>query len=149
MVFLVVWIITVCLQIADFYPIVLQAIFTLVLTILIAIQPYQSKVLNITDSLLLLAINLLIAIMHSKNANNGITIILVHLLTIGPLLSLAVWFTCVCLYKCGVHTKLPNLSRFRRYRRKPTACSSAVHSDCMLSVSCNEREPLIGIVSTQ
>ena len=160
-VFLIVWIITVCFStIINTHPIVMQTLYTLVLTILMTIQPYQSKLLNTTDSLLLLDINLLIATLQSKYADNEITVVFVHLLIIGPLLGLIFWFICVCLYKCGVHTKLPTLSKLKR-RRNLENCSTTARlnqsydSACadggrlQSPISCSEREPLIKIVNNQ
>ena len=157
-VFLVVWIITVCFStIINTHPIVMQTLYTLVLTVLITIQPYQSKSLNTMDSLLLVDINLLIATLQSKYADSKITVVFVHLLIIGPLLGLIFWFTCVCLYKCGVHTKLPDLSKLKRRRNHSTTVTLNQSYDNACAdggrlqspISCSEREPLIKIVNNQ
>ena len=75
----------------------MQTLFAGVLFLHVMLQPYQSKVLNVTDTLLLVNINILQAIMQSRVAASTNVVIIVHMITIGTLVCLTAWFVCVCL----------------------------------------------------
>ena len=146
-IFFTIWII-----ITWFYSnaVLMQTLFAGVLFLHVMLQPYQSKVLNVTDTLLLVNINILQAIMRSRVAASTNVVIIVHLITIGTLVCLTAWFVCVCLYKSKVFAKFP----MQRFWIKLTRCFTntsnqrereEVHASAQLSWS--EREPLIAIVN--
>ena len=68
------------------------------------IRPYQSTILNNMDTLILVDVNFLIALMQFKT--NLTTIVLVHILVLVPILGIGAWFIGVSLIKCGVFSIL-------------------------------------------
>ena len=135
-------------------PIIQTLIFVL-MGIQFLIQPYQSRVLNITDTLLLMDLNFLIALMHSKYVTSLTVCILVHVLVLGPLLCIVVLFSCVCAIKCGVYDYFHGM--WVRRRQHSTDCQKhdeeheqppqvQVQEVCIFEGS-GDREPLIGIVN--
>ena len=69
------------------------------------VQPYQSRVLNITDTLLV-DLNFLIALMQPNSEKSLTRTVAVHTLVVGPVLCIVVLFTCVCILKCGMYNCL-------------------------------------------
>ena len=61
---------------------------------------YQSTILNITDTLILVNINFLLALMQSKT--NLTTTVFIHILVLVPILGIGAWFVCLSFVKCGV-----------------------------------------------
>ena len=54
---------------------------------------YQSTILNITDTLILVNINFLLALMQSKT--NLTTTVFIHILVLVPILGIGAWFVCL------------------------------------------------------
>ena len=153
-IFFTIWIIITCFHSNAVF---MQTLFAGVLSLHVLLQPYQSKVLNVTDTLLLVNINVLQAIMQFKKSTTPEAVVVVHLITIGTLVCLAAWFVCVCLYKSKLLTKFPVPRFWTRLtqhftntsnKQLMTSCDSLreeLHSSSQLSWS--EREPLIAIVN--
>ena len=153
-IFFTIWIIITCFYSNAAF---MQTLFAIVLSLHVLLQPYQSKVLNVTDTLLLVNINVLQAIMQSKVATSTEAVVIVHLITIGTLVCLAAWFVCVCLYKSQTLTKFPMQKFWIKLTQHFTNSSDQqlmtsgnslreeLHSSAQLSWS--EREPLIAIVN--
>ena len=87
----------------------MQTMFARILNQHILLWPYQSKILNLTDTLLLINMNILQAIMQSQAVDATWAVDIVHLIynIIATLACLAAWFTCVCLYMCNICNRLP------------------------------------------
>ena len=66
----------------------IQALFMILLSTHYLIRPYQSTILNNTDTLILVDVNFLIALMQFKT--NLTTIVLVHILVFVPILGIGV-----------------------------------------------------------
>ena len=66
----------------------IQALFMILLSTHCLIRPYQSTILNNTDTLILVDVNFLIALMQFKT--NLTTIVLVHILVFVPILGIGV-----------------------------------------------------------
>ena len=99
-VYFIVWIVFVSMQSQAVPMIYIQALFMILLSTHCLIRPYQSTVLNNTDTLILVDANFLIALMQFKT--NLTTIILVHILVFVPILVIGTWFVGVSLIECGV-----------------------------------------------
>ena len=155
-VYFIVWIGFVSMQSQAVPMVYIQTLFMILLSTHCLIHPYQSTVLNMTDALILIDINFLIALLQSKT--NLTTIVLVHILVFVPILCIGAWFVGVTLVKCGVCRYLNHIlfkrrqqpsvavRRERHYEeRLPSPPNVPVHV-VHLYESNEEREPLIGIV---
>ena len=155
-----VWIITVIIRRFAVSMVIVQTMYFLLLTTQILIQPYQNKWLNMADILLLVTINFLLALVQSKTITATITYVFVHILVLGPMLCITVWFGCVLIIKFGVC----NCCHKRRRRQPVTDEVSDVEDHSNVQVPRmkmfvkavddddddeDEREPLIRIVSYQ
>ena len=75
----------------------IQTLFMILLSAHCLIRPYQSTVLNIIDTLILVDVNFLLSLMQSNT--NQTKIWLIHILVLVPILSICVWFIGVSLVK--------------------------------------------------
>ena len=133
----------------------IQAIFIILMTAHFLIQPYQTRVLNIMDTLLLVDLNFLIALMQPDSEKSLMRTIAVHTLVVGPLLCIVLLFICVCVLKCGVYDCFHGLWVRRRqnsddeqqhdeeYEQPPQVPVQEVR----IFEESGDREPLIGIVN--
>ena len=134
----------------------IQTLFVILLSSHLLIRPYQSRILSITDALILVDVNFLLALTQFKI--NLITTVLIHILVLVPILGIAAWLVCQSLVKCGVYKyvhrvfvkrvqSLPITARRERCyeERLPSPPNVPVH-EVHLYESNEEREPLIGIV---
>ena len=153
-VYFIVWIGFVSMQSQAVPMIYIQALFTILLSTHFLIHPYQSMILNVTDTLILVDVNFLLALMQSKT--NLSTIVFIHILVLVPILCISAWFVCVSLVKFGAFRYLHHLlikrgrqplaaSRERHYEERLPSPNVPVH-EVHLYESNEEREPLIGIV---
>ena len=153
-VYFIVWIGFVSMQSQSVPAIYIQTLFTILLSTHCLIRPYQSTILNITDTLILVDINFLLALMQSKTTLT--TLVFVHTLVLGPILCIGVWFVGVSLIKCGMCRYLrrvlvrkrqqPLASREPHYKERLPSPPSVPVQEVYLYENNNEREPLIGIV---
>ena len=154
-VYFIVWIGFVSMQSQAVSTIYIQALFMILLSTHCLIRPYQSTVLNITDTLILSDVNFVLALMQSKTSLA--TIVLLHILVLVPILGIGAWFVGVSLVKCGLCRYLCHVL-FKR-RQQPLSTSREQHyeerlpsppnvpvQEVHLYESNEEREPLIGIV---
>ena len=168
-VYFISWIIVVIFQPLPFQLEIRQTIFALLLTGQIIFQPYQTKLLNTADGLLLVDINFLIGLAQSDLAASTVKVVLVHCLVIGPLLCIGVWFVYVCINKLRKHQcfkKLCTHQCFKKLSRRkaseeelhetvsvlPPEQTGPVKLSELILVkehSWSEREPLIRIVDYQ
>ena len=155
-VYLIVWIGFVSMQSQAVPMIYIQTLFMIVLSAHCLIRPYQSTVLNMTDTLILIDVNFLIALLQLRT--NLTTIILVHILVFVPTLGIGAWFVGVTLVKCGVcgylhrilfkrRQPLAAASRDQRYEERLPSPPNVPVQEVHLYGSDEEREPLIGIVN--
>ena len=131
----------------------IQTLFMMLLSAHCLIRPYQSIVLNMTDTHILIDVNFLLAFMQSKKSLT--MTVLIHILVLVPILGIGAWFVGVSCVKCGVFKYLRRVlfkqpkvatSRERCYEeRLPSPPNVPVH-EVHLYESTEEREPLIGIV---
>ena len=155
-VYFIVWIGFVSMQGQAVPMIYIQTLFVILLSSHLLIRPYQSRILNITDALILVDVNFLFALTQSKI--NLITTVLIHILVLVPILGIAAWLVCLSLVKCGVYNYVHRVfvkrgqsqplaaRRERRYEeRLPSPPNVPVH-EVHLYESNEELEPLIGIV---
>ena len=157
-VYFIVWIAVIVIQeyLEIFY---IQTIFIILMTVHFLIQPYRSRVLNITDTLLLVDINFLIALLQPTSEKKSFTRqVAVHTLVVGPLLCIVVLVSCVCILKCGVYDYFHGL--WGRRRQHPAADGQQPDEEqpqpprvpvleVRIFEESGEREPLIGIVNDQ
>ena len=150
-VYFVVWVSFVSLQRQAISVIYVQTLFMILLSAHFVIQPYQSRVLNITDMLILADINFLL-FLTSFNPNLA-TIILVHVLVLGPIVCFGICLICVLLVKCGlwhwfykVVTRRGSTSP-RHVQDEEYSKPSQVSVQEVFLYDDSEREPLIGIVN--
>ena len=99
-VYLIVWIGFVSMQSQAVPMIYIQTLFMILLSAHCLIRPYQSTVLNMTDTLILAAVNFLLAFMQSKKSLT--MTVLIHILVLVPILGIGAWFVGVSCVKCGV-----------------------------------------------
>ena len=167
-VYFVVWIVIVGVQGLPDSLLYTQTIFFILLCAQFLIKPYKSKLLNITDTLLLVDLNFLIALLY-KHINSPLSShkflsFLVHALIIVPFVCAAVSLICLLLIKYGVYDCVKGFwSRRKRGPQElqqqpqdgehvfelshPQVPVQEVH---VPDVSANiEREPLIAIVDNQ
>ena len=155
-VYFIVWIGFVSMQSQAVPMTYIQTLFVILLSSHLLIRPYQSRILNITDALILVDVNFLLALTQFKI--NLTTTVLIHILVLVPILGIAAWLVCLALVKCGVYNYVHRIfvkrvqsqpldaSRERRYEeRLPSPPNVPVH-EVHLYESNEEREPLIGIV---
>ena len=155
-VYFIVWIVFVSMQGQAVPMTYIQTLFVILLSSHLLIRPYQSRILNITDALILVDVNFLLALTQSKI--NLTTTVLIHILVLAPILGIAAWLVCQSLVKCGVYNYVHRVfvkrvqsqplaaRRERRYEeRLPSPPNVPVH-EVHLYESNEEREPLIGIV---
>ena len=146
-VYSIVWIGFVSMQSQAVPMIYIQALFVILLSAHCLIRPYQSTVLNSTDTLILIDINILLALMQSKA--DLTTLVLIHVLVLVPILGICAWFVGISLLKCGV---------FKRRQQPSDASSWEQHYEERLLPTTNvsvqsvhlrenneEQDPLIGI----
>ena len=155
-VYFIVWIGFVSMQSQAVPMIYIQALFMILLSTHFLIRPYQSRVLNITDTLILVDINFLFVLLQSKASLT--MIVLLHILVLIPILGIGAWFLCVLLIKCGVcryfHHKLQikrgqqplSTGRMQRYEERMPSPPNVPVQEVAIYESNAEREPLIGIV---
>ena len=154
-VYFIVWIVFVSMQSQAVPMIYIQALFVILLSTHCLIRPYQSTVLNITDTLILSVVNFLLALMQSKTSQ--ITIVLIHILVLVPILGIGAWFVGVSLVKCSLYRYLRNVlfkrkqqplaaRREQRYEERLPSPPDVPIQEVHLYESNEEREPLIGIV---
>ena len=156
-VYFVAWIIIVAIQGLSVPVVFVQTSFVVLMSVHFLIQPYQSRVLNIMDMLLLMDLNFLIALMQSMSATSPTTSIFIHALVLGPLLCIMVLFSCVCIIKCGVYDYLLGLwirrrrhstdrqQHFEEHEQPPRVPVQEVH----IFEDSSDREPLIAIVNDE
>ena len=105
-VYFVVWIAIVGVQGLPDSLLYTQTIFFLLLCAQFLIKPYKSKLLNITDTLLLVDLNFLIALLYkhinSPLSSHNFSSFLVHALIIVPFVCAAVSLICLLLVKYGL-----------------------------------------------
>ena len=150
-VYFIVWIVFVSMQSQAVSMIYIQTLFMILLSTHCLIRPYQSTILNNTDTLILVDVNFLIALMQFKT--NLTTIVLVHILVFVPILGIGAWFIGVSLIKCGVFSILvkrrqqPLVTRRGQcYEERLPSPPNVPVQEVHLYESNEEREPLIGIV---
>ena len=106
-VYFVVWIAIVGIQGLPDSLLYTQTIFFILLCAQFLIKPYKSKLLNITDTLLLVDLNFLIALLYkhinSPLSSHKFSSFLVHALIIVPFVCAAVSLICLLLIKYGVY----------------------------------------------
>ena len=106
-VYFVVWIAIVGVQGLPDSLLYTQTIFFILLCAQFLIKPYKSKLLNITDTLLLVDLNFLIALLYkhinSPLSSHKFSSFLVHALIIVPFVCAAVSLICLLLIKYGVY----------------------------------------------
>ena len=150
-VYFVVWISFVSLQRQAISVIYVQTLFMILLSAHFVIQPYQSRVLNITDMLILAEINLLLFLTSFKP--NLVTVILVHVLVLVPIVCFGICLICALLVKCGLwHWFYKAITRRgntlpRHVQDEEYSKPSQVSVQEVYLYDDNEREPLIGIVN--
>ena len=151
-VYFIAWIGYVSMQSQALSMTYLQTLFMILLSTQCVIRPYQSTVLNIIDTLILVDINFLLALMQSKAELT--TLVLIHIFVLIPVLGIGAWFVGVAFVKCGVckyirrvlvKRRQQPLAELRYEERLPSPPKVPVH-EVDLYESNNEREPLIGIV---
>ena len=152
-VYFIVWIVFITLQQQSVPIVYVQTTFTALLILHVFMQPYKSKLLNITDTLLLFAINFLLSLVKSDSQTT--TIVFVHILVLGPILCVVVWFICVSFVKCGLHSyvlkvfrkKQPqNLPSIQQYIEEFPPSPQVPVQEVYLHDDSDEREPLIGLI---
>ena len=161
-----VWIITVIIRRFAVSMVIVQTMYFFLLTTQIFIQPYQNKWLNMADILLLVSINFLLALVQSNTITATITYVLIHILVLGPMLCITVWFGCVLIIKLGVCNCCHKRCTRRRWQPVTDEVSDdegqsnvQVHTRQEMKIFADdddnddndtvEREPLITIVSYQ
>ena len=148
-VYFIVWIGFVSMQSQAVPMIYIQTLFMILLSAHCLIRPYQSTVLNIIDTLILVDVNFLLSLMQSNT--NQIKIWLIHILVLVPILSVG---ACVPLVKCH------NLCRYLLLKRRQQPIATTREQQCQerlpsppivpvqevrLYETNEEVEPLIGI----
>ena len=109
--------------------------------------------MNTANTFLLLVINLLIALVQSNSVTTApASVVLIHILVIGPVLCITVWFGCVFVTKCGVCNYFCNT--FIKRRQSITDNDHSIrHVNAPTQQKVyyieedGEREPLIKIVN--
>ena len=106
-VYFVVWIAIVGMQGLPDSLLYTQTLFFILLCAQFLIKPYKSKLLNITDTLLLVDVNFLIALFYNKVNNpllsDKFLSFLIHALIIVPFVCAILSPVCLLLIKYGVH----------------------------------------------
>ena len=152
-VYFIVWIVFITLQQQSVPIVYVQTIFTALLILHVFMQPYKSKLLNITDTLLLFAINFLLSLVKSDTQTT--TIVFVHVLVLGPILCVVVWFICVSFVKCGLHSYVLKVFRKKQPQNPPPVQQYIEEfppppqvpvQEVYLDDNSDEREPLIGLI---
>ena len=165
-VYFVVWIAIVGIQGLPDSLLYTQTIFFILLCAQFLIKPYKSKLLNITDTLLLVDLNFLIALLY-KNIDNPLSSytfssLLIHALIIVPFVCAILSLICLLLIKCGVYDSVKGLWNKRKRGQELQQPQDAqrvfelshpevpVQEVRVPDVSgSTEREPLIAIVDNQ
>ena len=165
-VYFVVWIAIVGIQGLPDSLLYTQTIFFILLCAQFLIKPYKSKLLNITDTLLLVDLNFLIALLY-KNFDNPLSFhkfssLLIHALIIVPFVCAVLSLICLLLIKYGVYDSVKGFWNKRKRGQELQQPQDAErvfelsHPDVPVQevrvpdVSGNtEREPLIAIVDNQ
>ena len=160
-VYFVVWIIIVGIQGLPDFLLFTQTIFIILLCAQFLIKPYKSKLLNITDTLLLVDINFLISLIYKHSYSSpsshvqSFSNLLIHALVIVPFVCAIISVICVLAIKSGVYDCI-----LTRVKRKPSSQLQTSHGEQqqppsvlvpVQEISINdeqnhEREPLIAIV---
>ena len=166
-VYFVVWIAIVSIQGLPDSLLYTQTIFFILLCAQILIKPYKSKLLNITDTLLLVDLNFLIALLYNK-INDPISsmclLLLIHVLIIVPFVCAALSLVCLLLIKYGVYNHVKSCCSRRKREQElqqpqdvervlelshPEVQVQEVRVPDASTCSNAEREPLIAIVDNQ
>ncbi len=151
-VYFIVWIVFVSMQSQAVPIIYIQTLFVVLISVHCLIRPYQSTALNITDTLILVDIDFLLALMQSRTNP-----VLIYILVLFPVLGIVAWFVSVSLIKCGACRYLHRIiikrgqqplaaSRELRYEERLPSPPNVPVQEVHLYDSNSEREPLIGIV---
>ena len=154
-VYFIVWIGFVSMQSQAVPMIYIQALFVILLSTHCLIRPYQSTILNITDTLILVNVNFLLALMQLET--NLAATVFIHILVLVPILGIGAWFVCLSCVKCGMFKYLCRVlvkkgqqplatSREQRYEERLPSPPNVPVQEIHLYESNEEREPLIGIV---
>ena len=156
-VYFVVWIAIVGIQGLPDSLLYTQTIFFILLCIQILFKPYRGKLLNITDTLLLVDLNFLIALLYNKmsitTSSYTILPVLIHALIIVPFVCALLWVT-YSLYNSvkGVLCRkqrdheLQQPQDVEQISRPQVPVQEVRFPDFSTN---NEREPLIAIVQNQ
>ena len=165
-VYFVVWIAIVGIQGLPDSLLYTQTIFFILLCAQFLIKPYKSKLLNITDTLLLVDLNFLIALLY-KNIDNPLSfhkfsLLLIHALIIVPFVCAILSLLSLLLIKCGVYDSVKGFWNKRKRGQElqqpqgPQRVFELSHPEVPVQevrvpdISFNaEREPLIAIVDNQ
>ena len=148
-VYFIVWIGFVSIQGQSVSVTYVQVFFVILLSAHCLIQPYQSRLLNIADALILADIISLLAFIQSKPLLT--TVVFVHLLVLVPILCVGIWFVCVLFIKCGLCSYCLNRRQKPPLRQPPPdeeyPPSPKVPVQDVYLDGNSEREPLIGMVN--
>ena len=148
-VYFIVWIGFVSIQGQSVSVTYVQVFFVILLSAHCLIQPYQSRLLNIADALILADIISLLAFIQSKPLLT--TVVFIHLLVLVPILCVGIWFVCVLFIKCGLCSYCLNRRQKPPLRQPPPdeeyPPSPKVPVQDVYLDGNSEREPLIGMVN--
>ena len=162
-VYFIVWIIIVSIQGLPDFLLFTQTIFIILLCAQFLIKPYKSKLLNITDTLLLVDINFLISLVYKLNYSSSSSYVhmfsnlLIHALVIVPFVCAIISVICVLVIKTGIydcilaHVKRKPCSEHLQLQpsegeqQQPSA--SVPMQEISILEHAHEREPLIALVS--
>ena len=165
-VYFVVWMVIIGIQGLPDSLLYTQTVFFILLCAQFLIKPYKSKLLNITDTLLLVDLNFLIALLY-KNFDNPLSFhkfssVLIHALIIIPFVCAVLSVICMILTKYGVYDCVKGFLNRRKRGQELQQPKDAervfelshpevpVQEVRVPDASGNtEREPLIAIVDNQ
>ena len=138
------------------YPLGPQLLLVLLLTLHFVIQPYKKHVLNIIDMLLLLDLLVLYFLLEKEDEledRKTIYAVLVHMMTIIPLLYVVVGSIGIFALQCKHRLKIKSSSfslrsiQWRTSRSQPSR--SITRTELIMDDDEGEREPLIGIIQAE
>ena len=150
------------------FKVAIVCIYGILLVGQIVIRPYQSKLLNMVDSCLLVDIVILVGVGWLGEGDTTGTaipvaiVVCIHILVIGPILFITVWFSCVLISKCGLYGYFCNKHCIKRRQSAAVGdenCNMPQHQDQLAAPEPRvysiryitdpedrEREPLITIM---
>ena len=135
------------------YPLGPQLLLLLLLSLHFIIQPYKKHILNIIDMLLLLDLLVLYSILESDaelSKSNMFSTVLVHMLTLIPLLYIVVGsvgvFSLQCIRKIKAKTGNYSFGSIQWKSKKSSNGKEITQTEVIMDDSEGEREPLIRIV---